>query len=132
MPPVSSSRPPSPGPSMRVALLVAASSPMAPAVRPGPASSPSMVRRTGMSIAQMAPLTTTPTATCHSASAPVQASQACSSETTRPIAMTPRSSRRRPTRSASAPAKAPSSGIGTMRSMVSSATWTGEPVMSRT
>ena len=63
MPMVSISAPPASGPSIRVRLAVALSRAMAVPNRDGPARSPSMVRRTGKSSAQMTPLQKTPAAT---------------------------------------------------------------------
>ena len=65
---------------MRLALLAPTSIDIAAPIRSGPTTSPIIVRRTGLSVVQAMPLTKLASATCQTASAPVQASSARTSE----------------------------------------------------
>src|SRR5229473_1166327 len=60
-------KPPSKGPIMRVAALVAESSAIAGTIRCGPATSPTMRRRVDISVAHIVPEIRLPSATGHSA-----------------------------------------------------------------
>ena len=70
MPSHSKAKPPSSGPIMRVAALVAESSAIAGTMRCGPATSPTMRRRVDISVAHIVPTTRLPSATCHSVELP--------------------------------------------------------------
>ena len=95
-PTLSSSSPPSAGPSIRVALPVADSSAIAEPSRSMPAISPLMMRRIGRSAAKYTPLRKAPSAMCQSSIAPLSASMESttedSSRTTRPASSSVRRS----------------------------------------
>jgi len=74
------------------------------------------------------PLTKLASATCQTSSESLQASSARTSEVSSIEMTTIISAVRRSSRSAMAPTMAPNSAIGSIRSIVSSATMNGEPV----
>ena len=119
---VSNSRPPSAGPSIRVPLVVAESSPMAGPRRSGPAISPSMVRRTGNSVVHSMPLRNAPVAICHISMRPAKASAASVPETATDPISAPTNRCLRLTCSATAPVTEPNRNIGRARATIINAT----------
>ena len=130
MPNPAISAPPRPGPSIRLALLVPTSTDIAALMRAGPTTSPIIMRRTGLSLAQATPLTKLPTARCQTSSRPAIANTASASEVASSAATTTISAVRRCIRSAASPIQAPNSPIGSSRSMVIMATMNAECVRS--
>ena len=128
MPTPASSRPPTAGPTMRLALAAPTSNAMAVAMRSRPTTSPIIVRRSGLSVAQPQPLMKLATANCQTSSVPVKAMRQSPDEVTASRPTTPASVRRRSKRSAKAPTKAPNRPMGSRRSMVTSATVSADPV----
>ena len=115
---------------MRVPLKVAESRLIADPMRSAPTTSTISARRTGCSMVHITPLTIAPSATCHSASTPANASAARVAAVSVSTSMPPANSRRRSTRSASAPMNAPSSTIGSVRANSMPATSSADPVCS--
>ena len=107
--------PPSSGPIMRVAALVAESRAMAGTMRCGPATSPTMRRRVGISVAHIVPETRLPSATCQSWSASAVASVASRVETAAGTTSASITMVLRFTASETAPAKAPNRSWGICR-----------------
>ncbi len=97
-------------------------------MRSPPITSPIMMRRTELSVAQAAPLTKEATARCQISSRPAAASAVSAEEVASITSRMPSNAKRRSTRSALAPMKAPNSAIGRTRSMVSMVTMKAEPV----
>ena len=90
--------------------------------------SPIMVRRRGLSVSQLKPFSRAPTARCQTCSTPNAATIARIIEVSASSTIVTASSRRRSTRSTTAPSTAPNRPMGTRRSMVTSETTKGEPV----
>ena len=129
MPSHSKAKPPSSGPIMRVAALVAESSAIA-GMMSGPAASPTMRRRVDISVAHIVPAARLPSAMCHSCRWPVVASVASTVET---LAGTSRASitiSLRSTASETAPANAPRKSCGSCRAATTPVTASAEPVTS--
>jgi cell envelope opacity-associated protein A len=120
--------PPSSGPIMRVAALVAESRAMAGTMRWGPATSPTMRRRVDISVAHMVPDMRLPSATCHRPSCPVVASVASTVETIAGTSSASMTMVLRLTASDTAPAKAPNSSCGSWRAATTAVAASADPV----
>ena len=107
--------PPSSGPIMRVAALVAELSAIAGTMRCGPATSPTMRRRVDISVAHIVPEIRLPSATCHSSRWPVVASVASTVETMAGTSNASMTISLRFTASETAPTKAPRKSCGNWR-----------------
>ncbi len=101
---------------------------MAVAIRSPPTTSPIMMRRSALSVAQALPLTKQDTARCQTSSRPVQPRTAMAADDSSVATSTPSSPRLRSIRSAIAPENAPNSAIGKRRSSVIIVTINAEPV----
>ena len=128
MPMPTSSKPPTVGPTMRLELAAPTSSAIAVAMRSRPMTSPMMVRRSGLSVAQPQPLMKLAAAKCQTSSVPSQATIDSRADVKARSPTMAASVSRRSNRSAKAPRKAPNRPIGSRRSMVIMATMKAEPV----
>lgn len=122
MPAWASTNSPTVGPTMREALDAPTSSDIAMPIRSDPTASPIITRRTGLSVAQPRPLRKLVSARCQTSSIPAWASTHSTAELVAISTTTPISTFLRSNFSAQAPRKAPSSPIGSRRSMVIMAT----------
>ncbi len=130
MPSHSKAMPPSSGPTMRVAALVAESSAIAGTMRCGPATSPTMRRLVDISVAHIVPDTRLPSATCHSPSWSMVASVASTVETTAGTISASMTMVLRFTASEIAPAKAPNRSCGSWRDATTAVAANADPVTS--
>ena len=117
-----SNRPPKVGPTIRLALPAPTSSAIAVAIRSRPTTSPIIMRRKGLSVAQPQPLTKLATASCQTSSVNVQTTTDSAADVMAIKPIRPTNGSRRSNISAKAPRKAPNRAMGSSRSMVIAAT----------